>query len=204
MKHALRTALALALPAMLAAGCARTVVVEPQATSYDPNDVTAQLDFWHEMPGRSAITNDEGMHGVILLVWGTDDTGSYENRVAFLRERGWLPAGVGEGDQNVAMQRGTLSTLLVNALGIEGGVMMQLTNASPRYAYRELVYRGIMPQGSEQMVLDGLDFVGVVSKAEDFMRMEEVIELREIEEAAPAPTQGEPAPAAEEPAEQVS
>lgn len=182
MKHAPRLAAALCLPALVLAGCARTVVVEPQATSYDPNDVTAQLDFWHELPGRPAITNDEGMHGVILLVWGTDETGSYENRVAFLRDRGWLPDGVGEDDANVAMQRGTLAALLVHALDIEGGVMMRLTGGAPRYAYRELVYRGMMPQGSELMVLDGLDFVGVVSKAEDFMRVREAAADRTIEE----------------------
>ena len=87
----LRTTLSCLAALALLNGCARTVVENPQATTYDPNDVDAQITFWHELPGRSAITNDEGLHGVILMVEGTDTTGSWENRLAWLDERGWLP-----------------------------------------------------------------------------------------------------------------
>ncbi len=172
MPHATRLLSAALVSATLLTGCARTIVVEPQETSYDPNDVTAQLDFWHELPGRSAITNDEGIHGIILMINGTDETGSYENRLAFLETNGWLPKGLGDEASNVAMQRGTLASILTRAMDIEGGVMMRLTDKSPRYAYRELVYMNLMPEGSEQMVLDGLDYVGVISKCEDHMRRE--------------------------------
>ena len=161
------TALAALLALALLSGCARTVVVETQDTTYDPNDIDAQLDFWHEMPGRSAITNNEGVHGVILLIEGTDTTGSWENRLAYLDERGWLPETLRDDRPDVAMRRGVLASVLARALSIEGGVMYELTGASPRYAYRELVYQGLMPSGSDQMVLDGVDFLGVISKSED-------------------------------------
>ncbi|MEM1423866.1 MAG: hypothetical protein AAGH64_07665 [Planctomycetota bacterium] len=167
-----RTALVCLASAALLAGCARTVVVEPQDTAYDPNDVDAQLDFWHELPGRSAITNDEGVHGVILLVEGVDTTGSWENRLAYLDERGWLPDELRDDDPNVAMRRGVFASVLARALDIDGGVMFELTDASPRYAYRELVYQGLMPAGSDQMALDGVDFLGVISKSEDRRRAE--------------------------------
>lgn len=166
-----RTLLGIALAAVTMTGCARTVVVDPQETSYDPNDLNAQLDFWSELPGRSAITNDEGIHGVILITEGTDTSGSYENRLTYLEERGWLSDSLAEEEPNVAMQRGTLASILTHALDIEGGVMMRLTDKSPRYAYRELVYMGIMPAGSEQMVLDGLDYLGVITVAQEMMRV---------------------------------
>ncbi len=159
----------LAAGAVLASGCARTVVQDPLPTDYDETDITAQLDFWHELPGRSAVSNNEGLHGVILLFDGTDPTDNYESRVALLKEKGWLPRKFAEpGD--LAMQRGTLAYALCRAMDFDqGGVMYQLTDGSPRYATRELTYAGVMPEGSDLMVVDGLDYVGVVSRAQDYM-----------------------------------
>ncbi|GAB4553874.1 MAG: hypothetical protein Tsb0013_16330 [Phycisphaerales bacterium] len=163
----LRTALLCLAASALLTGCARTVVTNPQPTTYDPNDIAAQLDFWHELPGRSAITNNEGVHGVILMVEGADTSGSWENRLAYLDERAWLPEELRDAQPDVVMRRGELAAILARVMGIEGGVMMRLTNGSPRYAYREMVYRGFMPQGSDQMVLDGVDFLGVIARCED-------------------------------------
>jgi len=153
---------------LLAGACQRTVIKDTEHTDYDPNDLTAQLDFWHDLPGRSAVSNDEGFHGVILLFDGADPTRTYEERVQYLKDKGWLQKDFDE-PANLAMQRGTLSRLLVKAMDVKGGVMMHLTNGAPRYAYKELVFLGIMPEGSELMVVDGLDYLGVVSRAQDYM-----------------------------------
>lgn len=157
--------------ALLLGACQRTVVEQPEVTDYNPNDLTAQLDFWHDLPGRSAVSNDEGLHGIILLFEGSDSTQTYEERVKHLKDLGWLQKSFDE-PANLAMQRGTLARLLVKAMDIKGGVMMNLTNAAPRYAYKELVYLGVMPDGSELMVVDGLDYLGVVSRAQDYMVVE--------------------------------
>ena len=154
--------------AILLTGCARTIVEQTQETDYDPNDITAQLDFWHELPGRSAVSNNEGLHGVILFFEGEDTTVSYEGRVDHLKNKGWLEEKFDE-PEDMAMQRGLLSHVLCRAMEIKGGVMMRLTKGNPRYAYKELVYLGVMPDGSGQMVLDGLDYVGVISRAQDWL-----------------------------------
>jgi hypothetical protein len=176
--------LTLAFLATLLAGCARTVVENPENTNYPADDVSAQLDFWHNLPGRTAVTNDEGFHGVILFFEGSDTLGSYEARVERLKELGWLNDGFDE-EPNLALQRGTLARILVRALDIDGGVMMFVTNKHPRYANKELQFLGIMPYGDEYMVLDGLDYVGVISRAQDFMvarGQREDERLRDLEE----------------------
>ena len=176
---------------LLVMGCARTVVVDTNETDYNPNDVTAQLDFWHELPGRSAVTNNEGLHGVILFLEGQDSTGSYEERVAWFDERGWLTAGFDE-DPNVAMQRGTLAKVLAHALEIDGGVMMRLTGKSPRYATRELVFLDILPEGTELMVIDGLDYLGVISSAEEYQNLQAARNLRREAPVDPNIQEAEP------------
>jgi hypothetical protein len=163
--------------------CARTVVQNPQTTDYPPGDTTAELDFWHGLPQQSAVTNNQGLHGVLLLFDGADETQSYESRVATLQDRGWLPDSFDEAG-DIALQRGTLAHILVRAMEVRGGVMMFVTSRHARYANIELQRIGVMPPGSEIMVIDGLDFVGTMSKAQDYMVVKG---LREAEALDPAP-----------------
>lgn len=177
------TLLALACAAALSlAACTRTMVENRLDTTYDPADMTAELDFWHKLPGRSAVTNDEGLHGVVLMAEGEDATGSYEARVAHLKEKGWIPKNFDEPPE-MAMQRGVLAMALAHALDIDGGIMFSLTNKHPRYATRELVYIGLMGHGTEQQVISGIDYVGVMSKAQDYMLLKELAELRKQRDA---------------------
>ncbi len=175
----------LGLLVAILAGCARTVVENPENTNYPADDVSAQLDFWHNLPGRSAVSNDEGFHGVILFFDGADASDSYEQRVADLKQRGWLNEGFDE-EPDLAMQRGTLARILVRALDIKGGVMMFLTSRGPRYANKELQFLGIMPYGDEFMVIDGLDYLGVISRAQDFIvakgQRQDEQQFRELED----------------------
>lgn len=158
--------------ALSAAGCNRTTVRKVEATDYDPKDENAELDFWHNLPGRSAVTNDEGLHGVLVFADGEDPTRTYDSRIALLKERGWITKGFDE-PATLAMQRGTLAKALCHVLEIKGGVMMRVTDKSPRYAARELMYLGIMGAGTEQQVLSGLDYLGVISKAQDYQTLKE-------------------------------
>jgi hypothetical protein len=168
--------------------CARTVIQNPQPTDYPPGDTTAELDFWHGLPGRSAVSNNEGLHGILLLFDGADPTQSYDARVATLKDRGWLPKSFNEPGE-IALQRGTLAHVLVRAMEVRGGVMMFVTSRHARYANLELQRIGVMPAGSELMVIDGLDFVGALSKAQDFMVVKGI---REAEGENPAPSENQP------------
>lgn len=179
--------------ALVLTGCARTVVQNPVPTDYPPQDTTAELDYWHGLPGQSAVSNDEAFHGVLLMFDGADATMSYDNRVAALKERGWLPEGFEEGP-DIAMRRGTLAYILVRAMDVEGGVMMFVTSRSARYANLELQRIGVMPPGSDLMVLDGLDYVGTMSKAQDYMVVQGMEQAEDLEPVQP----GEPENAAEE------
>lgn len=158
--------------ALFSSGCARTIVETPNNTEYAAGNTEADLDFWHTLPGRPAITNSEGLHGAMQFVDGGETTTAYTDRLARLKEMGWLSEGFDE-QPNLAMQRGTLAKLLAHALDIKGGVMMQLSNKSPRYATRELVYMQMMPPGTELQVLSGLEYIGVMQKAQDYLMLRE-------------------------------
>jgi hypothetical protein len=71
------------------------------------------------------------------------------------------------------MQRGTLAMALAVHCKIEGGVIMQLAGPSPRYASRELAYLGILSPGSEQQTMTGAEFMSIMSKAQDYLLLQE-------------------------------
>ncbi len=153
-------------------GCARTVVENPQNTNYSPDDLNARLDFWHNLDSRSAITNDEAMHAILILADDTDPTSTYQERIAELQRRGWLREDFDE-PPDIAVQRGTLSTMIANAIDAPQGVMSMLLDRIPRYALRDLIAVGIMPSGSPLQTIDGREFLGVIAKAQDFKVMQE-------------------------------
>lgn len=165
-------------------GCTRSIVSGEHDTAFADTSQTATLDFWHTLPGHSAVTNAQGLHGILLFADGTDETGSYEARLAELKKRGWIAEDFDE-DPNMAMSRGTMAKALAHAMEIKGGVMMQLTSGSPRYATRELLYLSIMPPGTEQQVISGLDFVGVISKAQDYVTLRDARDSERAMKDAP-------------------
>lgn len=183
----------LAGASILGVGCQRSMMEPVVVTDYTALDAGSELEYWGAVQRRSAITNDEGLHGVILLADGQDETGGYAGRVDLLKERGWLKEGFDE-PANMAMRRGVLAKAITHAIDVDGGVMMALTNKAPRYANKELMYLGIMPEGTENQVIGGLEFVGVISRSQDFMLLRqaahEAAEAKKAEAQAGTPAEG--------------
>jgi len=168
----LTLAAAMALGAI--GGCARTVIENPLNTNYPAGDLDGDLNYWHTLPARSAVCNDEGLHGIFLLADGEDTLGSYEARVMEAKKRGYLPEDWAEA-ANLSMRRGTLARSVCVICKIEGGVMMQLFGPRARFAIRELVYMQIMGDPStEAQSITGLEFLGVISKAQDYINLTEL------------------------------
>jgi hypothetical protein len=177
----------LLLAAVLTGACQRTYVAATLETNYPPDDAGKELEFWHTLPTRSAVCNDEGLHGLILLADGEDKTGGYLQRVELAKSRGWVGKNFNEAG-NLAMQRGTLAQAICVICDIKGGAMMRVFGPIPRYATRELVYMNMMGDPStENLVITGLEYMGVVSKAQDY------VTLRTPEPAAEATPETPPA-----------
>lgn len=188
--HACLT-LAAALGLVAAAtGCARTMISERARTDYAPADSMAEMDFWYSLPGRIAVSNDEALHALVLLENSGRTPHGYEERVSYAKARGWVSESWDEPAE-AAVQRGTLARGIVQVCGIKGGVIMRVFGPVPRYALRELVYLGIMPPSTENQTISGLDFLGVVSKAQDYITIQREKDLPDQSAGrAPAPPTG--------------
>lgn len=148
-------------------GCSATQVTDsPIVVDHAADDVDAEMAYWHGLTDRPTVSNNEALHGLILFINQADPAGDYEGRKAWLSENGYLSVDPGAGE-NVATL-GNLAHILAQMLKIEGGLTMKIIGPHPRYAMRELVYEGIMTPGTSQQGISGIDFVGLLARAEAY------------------------------------
>lgn len=173
--------------AALAGGCRSTTPAQALAPQIAGNEPAAQLAFWHTLPQRKAVSNDEAFHAVLLFVDGQDAAGGYDQRVKLLKEKRLLEPGFAARAAE-PLRRGTLAVALTRALSIKGGLSMHLFGAKPRYAVRELQYAGVYPPSSPQQTFSGPEFLGIIGRAEDFQRARDegatAVEAPEVPPAA--------------------
>src|SRR4051794_18302556 len=123
--------LTLAAVALLALGGCHTTanVAQPLTAELAKNDPDAQVEFWHALPDRKAVSNDEAFHGLLLFADGEDKAADYAGRVEALKERKMLSADF-SGAAGEPVRRGTVAVMLARVLAIRGGLTMHLFGAS--------------------------------------------------------------------------
>jgi len=77
---------------------------------------------------------------VILDASEVKITPSYAVAFRFAEDQGWLPKGV---TPDSPARLDSIALLCMHSFGIKGGLMYTITG-KPRYAYRELAYRGVI------------------------------------------------------------
>jgi len=147
--------------------CAPSEHASPLTTDYKPGDPEAEMTFWHELAEQPIVTNGDAMHALVELHQGADAHADYAARLAGLKDAGLLDAHF-HAPANQAVRRGTVAQIVARHLEIDGGLTMRLVGAHPRYADRELVYLDIMKPGTPGQALSGIQFVGILARAENF------------------------------------
>jgi hypothetical protein len=67
------------------------------------------------------------------------------------------------------LDRATVGYMICRVCGVRSGLNWQLTGLG-RYAWRELQYKQIAGPGSEMSLVGGGEFLGILARAEDYMR----------------------------------
>jgi hypothetical protein len=152
------------------AGCAAPRVAEPVTAKLGGSSDDDQIEFWHTLNDRPITSNDDALHGMLLYLDGTDHSGDYAGRVKAMTSRGLLPLGF-KGQADEAVDRGTVAVMIATSLNVQGGWAMHVFGQrNPRYAVRELQYKGLFPPSSENQTFSGAEFVGIIGRVEDYQR----------------------------------
>lgn len=136
------------------------------------NDPGNEMDFWHTLPDRPLVDNNEAFHALLLFFDNTDPAQNYKERVELLHQRHMLPKDFNR-PANESITRGVLAVALVRALNIKGGLTMHILGPTQRYATRELQYMHLYPASSPQQTFSGADFIGIIGRVEDYQRTQQ-------------------------------
>jgi len=153
--------------AALIAGCQPATVPQPLTNQHAGNDDDAKFAFWNGLPDRPLVSNDEAFHGLLLYKYDKDPANDYASRVQVMKEHKFLPAGF-DRPASEAINRAILAYAVTQMLHIEGGLMMHLLGPTPRYALLELQDMGMFPASSENQTFSGIEYVGIISKMQDY------------------------------------
>ncbi len=163
----------------LLAGCQTT------APNYDaqlvPREGSAELVAY--LADQPYLTAEPAYRATYALATGSSFGGDFAALKEEMRERE-LISPLWQHEPNHLLTRGDVGYLVCRACDIRTGLNWNLTKLG-RYAWRELIYHDVAERGSAHSLISGGEFVGVLSRAEDYMartgKRESGVELGEPE-----------------------
>ncbi|MDG1837218.1 MAG: hypothetical protein P8I91_00260 [Phycisphaerales bacterium] len=179
-------------------GCgltARTSIESPASHQY-PADADS-LDFWDTLEAQPVTTNDDALHGLLLLVQQNPPTETWESRLTAAQTKGWI----GEKttlEPNESAQMGMIAVCLCHILDVQGGLSMRMFGRIPRYSTRELVHIGLIPGITEHEALSGAEFIALLGAAEQRQSIDHALAVRNASAAVAEPVADAPGPDAPE------
>jgi len=157
----------IAAAATLASGCAHEPVITGPAAALPAGEDSAA--FLDRMSSQTAVSENDAMRGILLLLEGKDDARTFQQRVELLRGKGIIdPSWDCNADKPVT--KGRFAYMVYQACKFPGGVILTLTGPSERYCLRELRYREVMAEGSAFSQVTGMEFVGVLGRVDVYIR----------------------------------
>lgn len=154
-----------ALVALALAGCQ---LLEPRTTSQPavPREGNAALIAY--ISDQPLVTAEAAYRATYLLAKGASFAGDFEALADALRSDGLISKGWQyAADQFV--DKAAIGFMICRACKIQTGVNWNLTGLG-RYAWRELLFHRIAEGGSEYGLMSGGEFVGLLLRADDYLR----------------------------------
>lgn len=131
-----------------------------------------ELDHAEQLERQPVTSNDDMLHGFLMLTDGEDPWTTYAQRVMEARRREWVPEDWDEPAVESAAV-GRMASIAVRIAKIRGGLSMMIIGPVPRYALKELTYMDILPARTENQSLSGLEFVDFLNRLARMSRLEE-------------------------------
>ena len=148
-------------------GCGTSAGITGGQSAGPANENSAE--YLDRLSSETEVTENDALSGMLLLLDGADEAGTFAQRVTALEQRG-IVAGSWAHDSQRALTRGRLAYMICQACKIKGGVILRLLGSSQRYCLRELQYMEMMGDGMGWGEVTGMEMVAVLSRADTYIR----------------------------------
>ncbi len=125
-------------------------------------------ELMEHISNQPYVTADAGYRAVYVLWKGEASTAEFASLTGEL-EAGGVVANGWHLAPETFLDRAAVGFMICRACHIRSGLNWLLTGLG-RYAWRELQYKGIAGAGSEWGLVSGGEFLGILARAEDYLR----------------------------------
>ena len=151
--------------AAVAGGCSsRSDITGGQAAL----PVGNSAELLDKLSSQPTVSQAQAVAAMLMLV-GADGPKTFSEGVAELT-RQKIADSQWEFRADEAITRGKLAYMFCQACHVQGGVTLTVTGPSERYCLRELQYRGYMSSGLFYTPVTGMEFVAVMTRADELRR----------------------------------
>lgn len=133
-------------------------------------------EFIDRLSSQRAVSENDAMRGILMLVHGKDEQATFEQRVSQMRALKCADS-TWDFDANRPITRGKLAYMVYQAVHVQGGVILTLTGPSQRYCARELHFQGIMASDIATTQISGGEFIAILDRADAYKNKGEVPEI---------------------------
>ncbi|KPK99203.1 MAG: hypothetical protein AMJ95_00155 [Omnitrophica WOR_2 bacterium SM23_72] len=129
------------------------------------------LSFFQELLSKTYLVRCDAIRPVLILLDEEEVmSGDQAAQIHFLKEKNILPARVAvDFSPEKPLRKGLLAYMFCQALGMKGGIGARIFGMNQRYALNELVFAGVMPEGSKDDVVSGPEFISFFTKAAEYL-----------------------------------
>jgi len=131
----------------------------------------ADTSFFRSLLKKDRATFADACRIMAMLHSKSRDAAGFKQDLRVLRKAGVAPVKIMK-PKGEPVTVGEVSFMLCKTLGIKGGLTMRVFGTSKRYAYRECVHLGLVPNVSQRRYVSGEELVGIAGLAEEYMRAE--------------------------------
>jgi len=151
-------------------GCGQGTITNGEAQLVSDESSAAFLD---RMADQKAVTQNDAMRGMVMLLDGADAFDTFQDRVTYLQSVSVVPTNWNL-DASKSLTRGQLAYMTYVASEMSGGVWLVVAGPSQRYCLREMQYRGVMGKGSLWSSVSGMEYVSTMGRAAVYKQEHEV------------------------------
>jgi hypothetical protein len=142
---------------------------EKKEPNPQPNQ-TIEIDYFRELLEKRNALFSDACKTVSILTGIIGQYPDFNSQLSFLKENNIIPNKVAyDLVPNQPLRKGLAAHIYCKALKIKGGLWMRLFGVNQRYAFKELVYMGMMLPGHEKDIVTGKELILLLTEAANYI-----------------------------------
>lgn len=132
---------------------------------------TDSKTYFQKLLSQEVVHISDAMQVLVILLGEDGHLPDLDNQFQFLKKKGIIhPSIQSPSDLDQPLSKGIAAYMFLKALKIKGGIALRLFGPSQRYAFKELVYQGIMYPGYNMYdIMSGPELILTLTHAADFI-----------------------------------